>query len=155
MSLELDPLTPQERNVIELVAQGYTDAQIAAALQLARTTVAHHVRSICQKMHVTSRTAAAVEYCRTYATFDVCHGFYLPSDPLSPREREVIALMAQGQTDQQIAVALSVARTTIVHHVRSICQKLRAANRTVAAVVYYCCIGTMGSSIKTGTNNGN
>jgi DNA-binding NarL/FixJ family response regulator len=64
MKKEPDPLTPQERKVIELVAQGHTDAQIAVALQLARATVAHYVRGICQKLKAPNRTAAAVRYYR-------------------------------------------------------------------------------------------
>ncbi|NJP06282.1 MAG: response regulator transcription factor [Chloroflexaceae bacterium] len=61
-----DPLTPQERRVIALVAQGLSDIQIASRMGLARSTVVHYVRSICQKLRAANRTAAAVQYYRTW-----------------------------------------------------------------------------------------
>jgi LuxR family maltose regulon positive regulatory protein len=53
-------------------------------------------------------------------------------DPLSPRELEVLHLMAQGKTNQEIANTLIVARGTIKSQAVSIFRKLDAANRTEA-----------------------
>lgn len=64
MKPDADPLTPQERKVIELVALGKTDREIANELDLSYSTVKHYVRSICQKLKVPNRTAAAVKYYR-------------------------------------------------------------------------------------------
>lgn len=54
--------------------------------------------------------------------------------PLTPRELEVIALVALGYTNLMIAQELGTARKTTIHQVTSICRKLGAANRTAAAV---------------------
>jgi len=55
-------------------------------------------------------------------------------DPLSVRELEVLQLMAQGSTNQEIARALTLATETIKRHVSNIISKLEACNRTQAVV---------------------
>ena len=47
-----------------------------------------------------------------------------PLDRLSPREREVIALMAEGKSNQGIAEALVVTDAAVEKHVTAIFQKL-------------------------------
>ena len=47
-----------------------------------------------------------------------------PLDPLSPREREVLALMAEGRSNSAIAQELWVTEATVEKHVRSILMKL-------------------------------
>jgi DNA-binding NarL/FixJ family response regulator len=54
-----DELTGRELEVLRLVAQGLTNAQIAERLVLSPLTVNSHLRSIFNKLDVTSRTAAA------------------------------------------------------------------------------------------------
>ena len=53
-------------------------------------------------------------------------------DPLSPREVEVLHLMALGRTNREIAEQLIVAAGTVKAHAASIYRKLEAANRTEA-----------------------
>jgi DNA-binding NarL/FixJ family response regulator len=53
-----DGLTPRERDVLRLLAQGLTSAQIAEQLVIGQVTVNSHVRSIYSKLGVTSRAAA-------------------------------------------------------------------------------------------------
>ena len=54
-------------------------------------------------------------------------------DRLSPREVEVLQLMALGRTNREIAEQLIVAAGTVKAHTASIYRKLEAANRTEAA----------------------
>jgi DNA-binding NarL/FixJ family response regulator len=64
-SAEADiPLTDREREVLELMAQGKENAEIADALVIAERTVKFHVGNIYAKLGVTSRTAAVVEAIR-------------------------------------------------------------------------------------------
>ena len=51
-------LTPRELDVLRLLAQGLTSAQIAEQLVISLVTVNFHVRSIYSKLAVTSRSAA-------------------------------------------------------------------------------------------------
>jgi LuxR family maltose regulon positive regulatory protein len=53
-------------------------------------------------------------------------------EPLSPRELEVLQLLALGRTNQEIAGQLIVSRGTIKAHTASIYRKLDVANRTEA-----------------------
>ncbi len=53
---------------------------------------------------------------------------------LTDRERDVIALLAEGQSNKQIARGLSISETTVKGHVANILGKLELADRTQAAV---------------------
>jgi ATP/maltotriose-dependent transcriptional regulator MalT len=53
-------------------------------------------------------------------------------DPLSERELEVLALLASGRTNAEIARDLFVALGTVKSHVNNIYRKLEAANRAEA-----------------------
>ncbi|MDQ3654065.1 MAG: response regulator transcription factor, partial [Chloroflexota bacterium] len=55
-----------------------------------------------------------------------------PTHGLSPRELDVLRLMANGQTNQQIADALFLSRRTVTSHVTSILAKLDLSSRTAA-----------------------
>lgn len=55
---------------------------------------------------------------------------------LSPREAEVLALMSQGLTNQQLAGQLNVSVHAVKFHLAAIYRKLGVANRTEAAVTY-------------------
>jgi DNA-binding NarL/FixJ family response regulator len=54
-----DGLTAREVQVLRLLAQGMTSAQMAEQLVISVVTVNFHVRSIYSKLGVTSRVAAA------------------------------------------------------------------------------------------------
>lgn len=55
-------------------------------------------------------------------------------DELSPRELEILQLVAEGLTNGAIAARLGIAEVTARDHLRHIQQKLHAANRTAAVV---------------------
>jgi DNA-binding NarL/FixJ family response regulator len=55
-----------------------------------------------------------------------------PADPLSPREREVLALIARGLANKEIAGALGIRSATVKNHVHSLLTKLRVKRRSEA-----------------------
>jgi DNA-binding NarL/FixJ family response regulator len=59
-----------------------------------------------------------------------------PSSPedLTPREVELLELMVKGQSNKEIAQALSLSENTVKYHVKHILHKLGVQNRTEAAV---------------------
>lgn len=54
------------------------------------------------------------------------------ADPLTPREREVLRLLATGMTNQEIADELFIARSTVKRHLSNVYGKLAVGNRTEA-----------------------
>jgi NarL family two-component system response regulator LiaR len=60
-----DPLTDREVDVLRLVAQGLSNKEIAARLFLAEWTVRTHVSNILGKLHLASRTQAALYALRS------------------------------------------------------------------------------------------
>ena len=63
----LRSLTPQERRILEHIAEGLTNRQIADGMFLAEKTVKNYVTSILDKLGMDSRTQAAV-YAATHPT---------------------------------------------------------------------------------------
>ena len=56
-------------------------------------------------------------------------------EDLTPREVEVLAEMARGLANKQIAEALNISEHTVKDHVKNILAKLRVADRTEAVSV--------------------
>jgi NarL family two-component system response regulator LiaR len=57
-----------------------------------------------------------------------------PLNQLSPRETQVLALLARGRSNREIARALAISEETVKAHVSSILAKLHLADRTQAAI---------------------
>ncbi|RKS75335.1 regulatory LuxR family protein [Motilibacter peucedani] len=70
-------LTPRELEVLGLLIDGRSNAQIARALVVAQRTVAAHLEHILAKLGAPSRTLAAVRATR--------EGLYVPASPLPRR----------------------------------------------------------------------
>ena len=61
----LPALTPRERDVLRLVAQGLTNRQIAERLVVSEHTVHRHVTNILRKLRLPTRAAAAAQAVRS------------------------------------------------------------------------------------------
>jgi DNA-binding NarL/FixJ family response regulator len=59
-----ETLSPREREILGLLAKGYTSKEIADLLGVAFQTVHAHVRNIYEKLHVRCRTEAVAKYLR-------------------------------------------------------------------------------------------
>jgi DNA-binding NarL/FixJ family response regulator len=57
------------------------------------------------------------------------HGEATPSDPLSPRELEVVKLIAEGLTSDEIAQQLFISKKTVDRHRANMLEKLGMRNR--------------------------
>lgn len=105
--------------------------------EIVRCAIEHRVGGIVLKRYSVAEVAAAIAYALTGRTV-------LPSGwqsalaggrraQLSPRHRQVLALIAQGQGNGQIAAELGVSLNTVKFHVRALYARLGVRNRVEAA----------------------
>ena len=88
------------------------------------------------------RIAVAVQTPVHVESIDLEHEWHLvdgaeqrlSEEPLTRREQEVLALLAQGLTNREIAQALVISEVTAKVHVRHILKKLGVRTRTQAAL---------------------
>jgi DNA-binding NarL/FixJ family response regulator len=71
-------LTRREQEILQLVASGLSNKEIAARLTITEGTVKNHVHNALEKLHLSNRTQAAA--------YAVSHGYVVP--PGERRERE-------------------------------------------------------------------
>lgn len=57
-------LTKRELQVLQLVAKGWTNAQIAAELKISKRTVAFHMENVLAKLGASNRAQAVAEAMR-------------------------------------------------------------------------------------------
>jgi len=91
-------------------------------------TLADAIRSVHAGQPVLSPEA-------TTALIRIKTGPQQPGQDLSAREREVLALIVQGLSNEEIAERLVISTATARHHVSACLQKLGAANRAQAAAL--------------------
>ena len=63
---ESENLSPREREVLDLLAEGFIYKEIGDRLKISSETVRTHVKNICQKMHVRSRLEAVAKHKSDY-----------------------------------------------------------------------------------------
>lgn len=102
------------------VLKGATGAELGAAIRAVAAGGAVFGAAIANRL-VNAPTSAAA-----------------PTDPavadLTPREREVLAMLADGASNKQIARTLGLSLKTVQNHVSRILDKLQATDRTQAAL---------------------
>jgi DNA-binding CsgD family transcriptional regulator len=88
------------------------------------------------------RDAARKMFERLHAAPDLAaldrpasHPLSDPNFSLSRREREILARLAQGATNRQIAVELAISQHTVARHVSNIFDKLGVNTRTAASAL--------------------
>ena len=116
---ELERATLEARQALE---EAVVAAAIAAQRAIEVAYALDETFAILAAAEVDSESALAV-----VAEADV--------DTLSPREREVLALVAEGRTNKAIAEALFVSPNTVKTHVASLLSKLRAESRAHLAAI--------------------
>ena len=95
-----------------------------AATRLGAAPLASHMETLARRMRLRLGSTPAAEESIAPAPYG-----------LTEREREVLALMAAGRTNRQIAEELFISRSTASVHVSHILSKLGVSTRTEAAAV--------------------
>jgi non-specific serine/threonine protein kinase len=116
-----------------------TNAAARAALGAAAFGTAHDAgRALSLELAVAEAIVAVEAMLRpttasSVASAQPADSGSVPGADLTPREREVLHLLAEGRTDREIAAALFVTTKTASNHVASILSKLGVETRTAAA----------------------
>ena len=77
------PLTRRQQEILQYVAAGCTNRQIARQLGLSETTVRKHLENIFARLEVTSRTAAVVRFNVSQRVVEVRDAQLAPAGPAS------------------------------------------------------------------------
>jgi DNA-binding CsgD family transcriptional regulator len=129
---------PQGREEIQLDHTELTRATIAARQALeaaaqAATAAAERARSVAtaldEALAVLENAEGVTALAPSRAELPRQH------EMLSPREREVLALVAEGRSNKAIAEALFVSPNTVKTHVGSLMSKLHAGSRAQLAAI--------------------
>ena len=59
---QLDQLTLRETQIVELVAEGFSNKEIGSRLGLTEKTVKHYMTNVLQKLQVRNRVEAAIKW---------------------------------------------------------------------------------------------
>jgi NarL family two-component system response regulator YdfI len=99
--------------------------EIAGALQAAAAGLVALDRSLAPLIAATAPLASEGPFPAVLAA----------GEALTPREREILQLMAEGLQNKQIARRLSISQHTVKFHVASVLARLGAASRTEAVTM--------------------
>lgn len=113
-------ITTEALTALEAAARA---AAVAAERALAAAEVLDEVMAVLAEPHT------------RHATLSPCRDTASGIASLSPREREVLALVAEGRTNKEIADALDVSSNTVKTHVTALLTKLRADSRVQLATM--------------------
>jgi DNA-binding NarL/FixJ family response regulator len=124
IALGVEPSDEDVLRFIEAGASGYVlkDASYAELL--------HTIKAVHQGQTPCSPRIAALVFARIAVLSRAqSHSHRLPQVRLTPREREVLQLIALGHRNGEIAHQLGVALDTVKRHVGNICEKFQVHGR--------------------------
>lgn len=96
-------------------------------------------RDLCAMVHSAYRGEAPIAPAMAARIIQEISGGPRPDvrerdeEVLSPREQEVLALVAQGLANKEVAARLGISEYTVRNHLRSVLEKLHLRNRVEAA----------------------
>jgi DNA-binding CsgD family transcriptional regulator len=117
-------LTPQQRQVAELVVRGATNREVATRLFISAHTVNHHLRGIFRTVGVTSRRELRTALASRAGTSQL--GQFAG---LTGQEQAVACRVAAGASNREVAAELFLSPSTVDYHLRKVFRKLGISSR--------------------------
>ncbi len=140
LGLDMVPLVQSATNVIILADADDPSAVVTAVTagassylvygQVEQSQIVEAVRGAASGLSFLSPSAAAALVGRVREGQEVA----APRETLTPREREVMELIAGGLTNQEIAARLVISGKTVKNHVHHVYKRLKVDNRDQAIV---------------------
>ena len=128
-------ISPYEQTRIVLLCREACEAVLRCAVE-------QRVSGVILKSYTTRQIRQTIAYMATGRTvmpagwqLAFTGGERSPLGP-SPRQREILALIAQGRCNQEIASELGLSRNTVKFHIRELYARLGVRNRVEAANQY-------------------
>lgn len=122
---------------VEAGAVGYISTEDTAEQLLQKVRAAGNNETIVPPQVAAQLMSRLAELSHTHGGLQGTTGGHMRHfEELTPREWEVLGLVADGMSNQEIANQLYIARGTVKNHVHHILQKLSASNRHEAAAAY-------------------
>lgn len=134
---ELRQVSPASR--IVMLTSSHDDAHLVAAVRAGATSYllkTAEISEVLTTIRAAARGDSTLPPTTTTKLFNAMRGATHadPLDRLTPRELDVLAALAQGQPNREIARTLLISEETVKTHVSSILAKLGVADRTQAAL---------------------
>jgi RNA polymerase sigma factor (sigma-70 family) len=119
--------TPAEELVqaIQLVSKGYTQLSPGLAQKLVQQSLVQNSRSSQSQPLETSSVEASKEVSAELLS------------ELTPREQEILQLIAQGSSNREIAQSLYISEKTVKNHITNLLSRLGLRDRTQAAIYFH------------------
>ncbi len=127
----LDAGVPMQQAIQTLLKTSHMQQDISP-VPPALASYAHTVLDAFASEQHQAATEKAIPFVSTSLSHTPSQAVPPLPEPLTPREQEVLRLLAQGASNQEIANRLVVSLTTVKKHVGSLLLKLAAENRTHA-----------------------
>lgn len=135
------------RSAVGMVSQSEVDARIALLCreireEIVRCAMDFRVAGVILKSYSTRDVHAAIAYMATGRSVMPAGWQRMVSRldraplGLSPRQRQILALIAEGMCNEAIATALALSENTIKFHIRTLYARLGVRNRVEAANAY-------------------
>ncbi|MET3962929.1 DNA-binding NarL/FixJ family response regulator [Marmoricola sp. OAE513] len=125
-----DSLTDRQKLVGLLAAQGLRNREIGARLFVSERTVEGHVASVLEALGAPSRVGIGQHLPASERTGRSGHL------DLTPRQRSVADLVAEGRSNAAIAAVLGISEKTVEKHVSDLFDRLKVQSRAgIAALV--------------------
>jgi DNA-binding CsgD family transcriptional regulator/predicted ATPase len=124
----LRAMAPRHREELDAAQQAVSDRLGSAAPNLVGAG---------QLLSIEEAGVEAVSWLRSQARVADSSTIRKDATTLSPREREVLRLLAEGESNKQIATRLGLSAKTVMHHSVSIYRKLAVRGRAEATAYAY------------------
>jgi len=125
----------------------YTGEKVGDVLRIAIKSGARGFMSKSDEPSVLLETISSVAHGRLcFPYVDLEKLSRDPFEELTARERELLAALANGWTNMQIATRIGISRNTVKYHLKNLYDKLGVNNRAMAVALYVKTTGRSGDT---------